>query len=244
MAELLRPPPFDIDSERRYRLTPRAKPTFKSIVPVERLITQDPERSSVVRMRSGQDGRVVMEFEYPLHAGVILDTLTLEVRHGGGLGTASLLRRVLSGAGQQVRREEVDFNDRTIPLPEATYPEVALPFLLSFQPHDGKVRDLFAWINDRMLARVDYRSTGMERLELAGFVGTVRAIKVIMFPDFNDWVPLPKVITKLTELFVPKYHMWFAAEPPHHVLRFEGPYGPPGAPEITMTLLPTSPSGV
>lgn len=238
MAELLRPPPFDITSERRYRLEPRARPTFKSIVPVGRLITQDPSRSAVVRMSmDGPD--VVMEFKYPLARGVIEDTLVLApTRSGQGLPVKSLDRRVISEAGDEVRREVVDFSDDTIPLPEATYPEVALPFLLSFQPLDGEIRDIFAWINDRMLARVDYRSTGKERLTLPGFAGQIPAIKAIMYPDFNDWVPLPKVIARLTVPFVPKYHMWFAAEPPHEVLRFEGPYGPPGAPEITMTLLP------
>lgn len=238
MAELLRPPPFDITSERRYRLAPRAKPTFKSIVPVAQLITQDPARSAVVRMRHSDDGGAIFNFEYPLHRGLIEDTLVLTPDPGGGLAAGSLERRVLNEAGEEVRREWVDFRDPTIPLPEATYPEVALPFLLSFQPLDGEVRDLFAWINDRMLARVDYRSTGKERIALSGVTGKVRAIKAIMYPDFNDWVPLPKVITKLTVPFVPKYHMWFAAEPPHEVLRFEGPYGPPGAPEISMTLLP------
>ncbi len=243
MAELLRPPPFDITSDRRYRLTPREKPTFQSVVPVEQLITQDPDRSSVVRMRSDGGGVVVMDFEYPLHAGVIIDKLTLEERDGGGLATAALQRRVESDAGVEVRREDVDFTDRTIPLPEATYPEVALPFLLSFQPLDGKTRDLFAWINDRFLARVDFRTTGQVRLELPDTAEAVPAIKGIMYPDFNDWVRLPRLVTKLTELFVPKYHMWFAAEPPHEVLRFEGPYGPPGAPEITMTLLPEQEQG-
>ena len=47
----------------------------------------------------------------------------------------------------------------TIPLPEAVYPEVTLPFLLRWQPFDGKTRDLFAWINDRFVARVDKGST-------------------------------------------------------------------------------------
>jgi len=37
--------------------------------------------------------------------------------------------------------------------------------------------------------------------------------------------------------FVPKYRMWFAPKPPHTVLRFEGPYGPPGAPEIVLELV-------
>lgn len=45
---------------------------------------------------------------------------------------------------------------------------------------------------------------------------------------------LGKVLTKLARPFVPKYPMWFDPEPPHALLRFEGPFGPPGAPEVVM----------
>ncbi len=243
MASLIPQPQFDIDSERRYRLTARAKPTFKSIVPVGELISKDPSRFSVVRMRKEASGEVVMEFEYPLSRGTIFDSLTLEPRDdlGGGLAAKSLDREVVTLEGDQVRHEVVDFSDRAIPLPQATYPEVALPFLISFHPLDGKTRDLFAWINDRFVARVDVRVTGRQKVELAlpggGTGPRVEAIKAIMYPDFNDWVPLPKLISKMTVPFVPKYHMWFSTSPPHYVLKFEGPYGPPGAPEIAMTLL-------
>jgi hypothetical protein len=30
--------------------------------------------------------------------------------------------------------------------------------------------------------------------------------------------------------------MWFDASAPHRLVRFEGPYGPPGAPEILLEL--------
>ncbi len=121
-----------------------------------------------------------------------------------------------------------------IPLPDAVYPEVTLPFLLRWQPFDGKARDLFAWINDRFVARVEYVSKGRTELELGG--RTMPAMKMVMYPDFNDWVRLGKVLTKLAHPFIPKYHMWYEAEPPHALLRFEGPFGPPGAPEVLMEL--------
>ena len=57
-----------------------------------------------------------------------------------------------------------------------------------------------------------------------------------MYSDLNDWVSLGAIVTKLARPLLPKYRMWFDAEAPHGVLKFEGPYGPPGAPEIVLEL--------
>ena len=233
VTELLHRPTCSIASEHRYSLAPRAKSTFRSVVSAHELLGNASDQYVEVRIvETGDDIR--LDFEYPLARGVIREQLSLR-GVGDHLAAARLERSVFDTSGARVRYELTDFGDEVLPLPPATYPEVALPFLLSFQPHDGKERDVFAWINDRMLARVDYRTTGTETLSLPS--GTLPAIKCIMYPDFNDWVPLGKIVGKLVHPFVPKYHMWFATEPPHHVLRFEGPYGPPGAPEIVMELV-------
>jgi hypothetical protein len=44
------------------------------------------------------------------------------------------------------------------------------------------------------------------------------------------------VITKLAKPLLPRYDMWFETVPPYRVARFEGPFGPPGAPEIVLEL--------
>jgi hypothetical protein len=49
-------------------------------------------------------------------------------------------------------------------------------------------------------------------------------------------VKMPSILNKLAKPFLPKYHMWYEAKAPHRLLRFEGPYGPPGAPEIVLEL--------
>ena len=57
-----------------------------------------------------------------------------------------------------------------------------------------------------------------------------------MYPDLNDWVPLGSMLTTLAKPLLPKYHMWFEEAAPHRVIRFEGAYGPPGAPELILEL--------
>lgn len=36
---------------------------------------------------------------------------------------------------------------------------------------------------------------------------------------------------------MPQYHLWFEPGAPNRIVRFEGPYGPPGAPELIMELV-------
>ena len=233
MPALIAFPRFPIDSERRYRLSSREKTTFHTVLDAKKLLDPTGEHPTSVKITAEPDA-VRLAFEYPLARGRISEILTLR-KTNEGLVSDQLVRSVFNTSATRVRHEETDFSDDTMPLPPQTYPEVALPFLLGWQPLDGKVRDLYAWINDRFVARVEYLSKGKVELELPR--GRVPAIKVIMYPDFNDWVRLGKVLTKLSRPFAPKYNMWFAPEPPHQLLRFEGPYGPPGAPEVVMELI-------
>ena len=145
--------------------------------------------------------------------------------------------RVLTGdGGQPIREERVDFASTVPKLPEATYPETLLPFLLRGQPLDGARRSLYAWICDRFVARVYYEAKGEHEVRVPA--GRFDAHEIVMYPDLNDWVKLGSVLTRLAKPFLPKYHMWFVERPgePHRLVRFEGPYGPPGAPEIVLEL--------
>jgi len=234
VPELIQPPPDLHERQDRYRLTARPKRTFQTFLSAEDIIDVQGTRAAVISSRR-QGDEVTLGFEFPLARGQIDETLTLDLLEGR-LRCRRLVRSVSNGTGERVRLEETLFRDRTFPLPESAYPEVALPFLLAWQPMDGRTRDLYAWINDRFVARVEYQSQG--EVDLALPSGTRKAIKKIMYPDFNDWIPLGKVLSRMARPFVPKYHMWFSLEAPHTVLRFEGPYGPPGAPEIVLEWLP------
>jgi hypothetical protein len=44
------------------------------------------------------------------------------------------------------------------------------------------------------------------------------------------------VLNSLAKPLLPKYRMWFESATARRVVRFEGPYGPPGAPEIVLEL--------
>ncbi|HEX3771861.1 MAG TPA: hypothetical protein VHV30_13385, partial [Polyangiaceae bacterium] len=152
-----------------------------------------------------------------------------------GIVMRAMRRQVFDVAGRLVRNEEVpDFRHDALGLPHSTYPEVALPFLLAWLPLDGQRRSVYAWINDRFIAKVYVEVEGRKTIHIGGTPH--ETIEVIMYPDLNDWIPMGAMITRMIKPFVPKYKMWYAREAPHRLVRFEGPYGPPGAPEVVLEI--------
>jgi hypothetical protein len=230
---LLPAPPAGFASNCRYRLRPREKRAFHTVLDAHQLIdvAANPESTASIS-RSGD--HVEVRLTHGLAHGQIREHIVGEVV-STGIRVRSLDREVFDGE-RKVRHEQVfELHHARLGLPEETYPEVALPFLLGWMPMDGTRRSLYAWINDRFVARVYVESGSRVKIDLP--LGRVEAVEVEMYPDLNDWVRLGSVLTKLAKPFLPKYRMWFEPSAPHRLLRFEGPYGPPGAPEITLELM-------
>jgi hypothetical protein len=232
LAPLIAAPPRPVRETLSYRLAPRPQRTFHTVLDAHHLVDPDPERRTTVAIDAGPDG-ARFDVSHPVVGGRIDESLECDAT-AEGLVSRRFLRSVFDAAGERVRLEEVRFDTGVIPLPPQSYPEVVLPFLLSWQPFDGELRSLYAWINDRFVAKVQYRSGPQRTLDLPG--GRRPAVEMVMQPDLNDWVNLGRVLTKLAQPLLPRYTMWFDPASPHTVLRFEGPYGPPGAPEIVLEL--------
>jgi hypothetical protein len=230
---LIARPRYSIEGVHKYRLQPREKRSFHTALDAADIIEKH-GATSEVRIEAGTTGDVTLHFQHSLIHGTIRESLVLKDTPAG-LKSGHLKRTVHGTDDTLVRSEDVFFHSGTLPLPGPTYPEVILPFLLSWQPFDKTQRTLYAWINDRFVAKVQYESVGRTTLTLNG---TKReAWEMVMWPDLNDWISLGRVLTKLSYPFVPKYRMWFDVTEPHTVLRYEGPYGPPGAPEIVLELV-------
>ncbi len=224
----LLPPPPDLSWDLSYRLSPRAKRAFKTPLDAAKLL--DAKGMGSVTL-STEGGVVRLTQSNPLKGGTIAEVLELDVT-AGRMKAATFERVVKDASGTEVRREQVDFRAGTIPLPDDVYPEVMTPFLLAHQPWTGATETLYTWINDRFIARV-HAEAKRGTVEVAGRKRD--AIAIQMYPDFNDWVPLGKMLSKLTKPFLPRYYIWLDPSS-RKVLRFEGPYGPPGAPEIVLEL--------
>jgi hypothetical protein len=218
----------------RYRARPRPEPMFKTVLDPKVLFGGGNEgRCDVVtRVRPGaEEGEVALELDVSQQLGAlrIEDRFTC-ARIGGGVRSAVLERR--AGAG---RREEVDFREGPFQWPISTYPEVLLPFVMRGQPRDGQRRSAYAWTSDRFCARVYYEVRAEETVEVPA--GKIDTHLVWMYPDLNDWVALGSILTRLAKPLLPRYMIWFERAAPYRVVRYEGAYGPPGAPEIVLEML-------
>ncbi|MFO0551139.1 MAG: hypothetical protein U0271_22300 [Polyangiaceae bacterium] len=228
------PEPAWAGEKLEYQTRPRERRSFHTILDAAAVfpsvghttveVHSDEETSTLVSSLEMREGHISERVGHARRAG----------SHGHTLSLLSLERKIFDKRDKPVRHEIVDFASQTHPLPACTYVDVSAPFLLGGQPFDKKSRSLYAWICDRFVARVYYESRGTSRIDVPA--GSFATHEVIMYPDLNDWVSLPSIITKLSKPFVPKYHMWYETTAPHRLIAFEGPLGPPGAPELRLDL--------
>jgi hypothetical protein len=230
MLTRLPAPPAQAHGLTRYTLRPRPKRSFNTVLDAKTLLDDENDRRTEVSL-TRSDAKLELALVHPLREGRIEELFECDVERDE-LVASAFTRSLYDRTGKRVRHEEVLFDGGHLGLPPTTYPEVTVPFLLGAIPHDGKLRSVHAWINDRFVARVYIESQGEKTIEVRG--KKVRAIEAIMYPDINDWVNLGAMLTKLAKPLLPKYRMWFDTAPGRKLIRFEGPYGPPGAPEIIL----------
>jgi len=234
-APPLRPPPPTSDGTEvtTYRANARPKRSFHTVLDANELFHKDGKSTVTTRIHADGGARQVeIRAEHALRGGSIAETLQLSA--DGHLRSTHLERRLVDHDGQVSREERVAFMRGPLKLPEATYPEVMLPFVLRWQPWGGERRPVYAWSVDRFVARVYCEWVGRTVLHVPA--GRFDTYEMIMYPDLNDWVSLGSVLNSLAKPLLPKYRMWFEAGDARRVVRFEGSYGPPGAPEIVLEL--------
>jgi hypothetical protein len=225
------PWPSQLPPEERltYRATPRTKPKFKSFLDAADLFPTAGSESTVVTRLEGEE--LVLELDHTLLRGRMVEEARFAL--DGGIAVQDFTRLGYDTEGNECRREKVDFLRGPVSLPRATYPEVLLPFLMRALPQEG-MHGAWAWINDRMVARLYIEARGTSKLTVPAGRFTVR--EMWMYPDLNDWIALGSIVTKLAKPLLPRYHIWLETGGTHRVVAFEGPYGPPGGPEVRFEL--------
>lgn len=229
MTPTFLPSPFSAEGDvARYSVRPREKRAFHTALDASDLFTSN-EPATV------EWGERELTVRMPVASGNFEERCTFDL--APSLRPSTFARSLRAG-DRILREERADFASVVPKLPDATYPETMLPFLLRGHPLDGERRALYAWICDWFVAKV-YYEIHKARTEVRVPAGEFEAAEVVMYPDINDWVKLGGVVTKLIKPFLPKYHMWFSrgAGGRNKLVRFEGSYGPPGAPEIVLELL-------
>lgn len=222
-----------------YRVTPRAKPLYRSVLDARSLFGGPDSRGARSVYEAWSEtlaGQTKLMTRSVLHldAGEIEERVRYGSR-GGILITERFERDSRNRDGVQVREERIDFHQGPIHFPLDLYPEVYAPFLMRGEPAPPQRRAFHSWISDRMVARV-YYELHRKRVSVLVPAGRFDCSEILMYPDLNDWIPLGNLITTLAKPLLPRYHFWLGLEAPHPVVRFEGAYGPPGAPEVVVEL--------
>lgn len=226
---LLPLPPQGFDISSRYRLKPRPKRAFHTILDANKLLV--PGSKGSLTFRHVDEGRIELATKYEVSAGSLEESFIMR-KTPAGLESERLERIMVDPDGQQMRNELVCF-DANLGVAPNTYPEVLLPLMLGW-PAAQRTRAFYSWINDRFVSRVYVETKGETTVSLPG--GTKKATELVLYPDLNDFVRVGSTVARLAKPLMPQYHLWFEREAPNRVLRFEGPYGPPGAPELIMEL--------
>ena len=227
---LLPLPPAGFDTTSQYRLKPRPKRAFHTILDANKLLV--PGSKGSLMFRNVDEARIELATKYEVAAGTIEESFIMR-KTPAGLESERLVRTMHDSEGQQGRHEEVRF-DANLGVAPNTYPEVLLPLMLGW-PYPQRTRAFYSWINDRFVSRVYVETKGDSTVDLPG--GSRKATELVLYPDLNDFVRVGSTIARLAKPLMPQYHLWFEHESPHRIVRFEGPYGPPGAPELIMELV-------
>ena len=232
MHDFLPPPPAGYLTSSSYVLTPRTKRAFHTVLDAANILDLAGNGRSTVTFAPSGDG-FSLALEHPLKTGRITESLHCHVDQSNVRGGA-FRRELFDHTDTRVRLEEADHKSNTLGLPPNLYPEVALPFMLGWLPYDKKARSFHAWINDRFVARVYVEQGKTSTLRVPA--GQLEVLDVEMYPDLDDWVNVGATVAKLMRPLVPKYRMSYETKAPFRLVRFEGPYGPPGAPEVVLEL--------
>lgn len=227
---LLPLPPSGFDITSQYVLKARPKRAFHTILDANRLLVAGSKGS--LTFRNVDDQHIELATNYDVAVGTLEESFILR-KTPDGLESKRLERHLYDRERREVRKEEVDF-DANLGVAPNTYPEVLLPLMLGW-PSAQRTRAFYSWINDRFVSRVYVETTGETEVQLPA--GAKRAIEMLLYPDLNDFVRVGSTLARLAKPIMPKYYLWFEQEAPNRVLRFEGPYGPPGAPELIMELV-------
>lgn len=213
----------------RFSVRPRENRAFHTALDASDLFTSK-EPATITWSRDGDTAELTVHM--PVSSGEFDETCRFDL---APRMKPTTFARTLREGTRTLREERAEFASAIPKLPDHTFPETMLPFLLRAHPLDGERRSLHAWICDRFVAKV-YYEVAKKRTTIRVPAGEFEVAEVVMYPDINDWVKLGSVVTKLIKPFLPKYHMWFKphASGIHELVRFEGSYGPPGAPEIIL----------
>ncbi len=174
--------------------------------------------------------------------GLATESRTL-IDHRAAPVTAYLDDRSFNAAGAMMRKHLLYFRKAAFPadpakdLPPDLYGGdttlgLVLPRLLPTGADEASfhVMDFYGQVNQLTISEVGEGSVALASDEAPAIHAKLKPI-----------VDVPFLLRPLAYFFIPSFDAYFAADPSHRLLKFEGPLGPPGVPTATMVADQTVP---
>ena len=140
-----------------------------------------------------------------------------------------------SPEGRLMRRFEAVFDDPTVDYPPDTYPvHCILQVLRGMTFREKETVSFYVWVTPTEIFRMHFDLIRQETIEVPA--GTFACFYGEMRPDIRTILPVGNLLAKLLNPFIPRYHFWFASEPSHPLVKFEGVLGGTGAATHTIEL--------
>src|SRR5262245_14311521 len=132
MTTLIPRPPEGAAGCAEYEIRARERRSFHTVLDASLLLDRLGRRS-VARIDIVRD-ELVLALDHPLARGRIREEVRFAIA-ADGLRTRAFRREAHTGSERLMRREDVpELHSDLLPLPDGTYPEVALPFLAGWLP--------------------------------------------------------------------------------------------------------------
>jgi len=137
--------------------------------------------------------------------------------------------------GRIIREMGAAFDDPTLSYPPGTFPVFGLVQVMRGTPfQQGKRAVFYLWLAPTEIVRMRLEVVRQEKIQVPA--GEFVCYLAEMKPDIRSIIPVGGLLSKLLQPFIPKYHLWFACDHAHPMVKFEGVLGGTGAAKHTIEL--------
>lgn len=160
-----------------------------------------------------QDGLIWSRSEK--HIGGGKEVMVAVIRGESQARVMSWMSTLISPAGKQESRLDVDFTDPSLKYPEDMFPGLLFPFLLrgADLKSIGVVHEARIWWGTKSVSRVSWIVTGKEKISVPAGSFECYVVEQTVLIDGKGFV------SYALQRLMPKFYLYLTVEPPHYMVK-------------------------
>jgi hypothetical protein len=149
------------------------------------------------------------------HIGGGREEMTAVIKEEPLVRVVSWTSTLISPAGRQESRLEVDFTDGSLKYPADMVPAQVIPFLLrdADLKSTGVEHEAHIWWGPKAFSRASWKINGIEKIHVPAGIFDCYAIKGKLLIDDEGFVA--EVLQKI----MPRFYFYLTVEPPHYMVK-------------------------